>query len=484
MPAQRDKPNIIYILADDMGYGDVSCYDPKFNRVPTPNIDRLAEQGISFTNAHATSSLCTPSRYSILTGRYAWRTRLQRGVLMEWDEPLIAQGRPTVADLLKKQGYNTACVGKWHLGLEWRHRNGEPAFDEPFRGGPLDRGFDSYFGVDVPNFPPYAWIEGDRVLGSTSAYYDRDKELSLNHPGVGVPDWPFNEVLTTITEKAVASIEARARQQAPFFLYFALTTPHEPIAPSKRFKGKSGISGVADLIMETDWAVGEVMRALDEQKISDNTLIIFTTDNGHCPYTDLEPFKRVGHRVSGPLRGYKADIWEGGHRVPFVARWPNKISAASTCHELMSLADFMSTCAAITGAEMPDDAGEDSINALSLLLGSDKSTRESAVFHSGNGLFSILKDNWKLSLCPDSGGLWNPEKLPDNLPSVQLHDLSKDIGERTNLQAEYPETVNELTECLEQIIDEGRSAPGAGTRQGNDVLVDIWKLKTRTDNKH
>lgn len=481
MTAQRDKPNIIYILADDMGYGDVSCYDPEFNLVPTPNIDRLSEQGMSFTNAHATSSLCSPSRYSILTGRYAWRTHLQRGVLMEGDGPLIAQDRLTVADLLKTLGYNTACIGKWHLGLEWCRRNGELVFDEPFSNGPLERGFDSYFGVDVPNFPPYAWIDGDRVLGRTTAYYGRDEELCLNHPGVGVPDWSFDEVLPTITEKAVTYIEESARTQSPFFLFFSLTTPHEPIAPSKRFKGKSGISGVADLIMETDWAVGEVMRALDEQKIADNTLIIFTTDNGHCPYTDLEPFEKVGHRVSGPLRGYKADIWEGGHRVPFVVRWPEMISAASTCNELMSLADFMATCAAITGAEIPQGAGEDSIDALSLLLGSEKPTREDAVFHSGKGHFSVLKGNWKLSLCPDSGGLWNPEQLPDDLPPVQLHDLSKDIGERTNLQAEYPETVNELTEHLEKIVAEGRSTPGVG--QGNDVPVDIWKIKTRTDDK-
>jgi len=245
------------------------------------------------------------------------------------------------------------------------------------------------------------------------------------------------------------------------------------IAPSKRFKGRSGISGVADLIMETDWAVGEVMRALEEQAIRDNTLVIFTTDNGHCPYTDLAPFEKVGHRVSGPLRGYKADIWEGGHRVPFVARWPGRIPAASTCNELMSLADFMATCADITGTEMPEHAGEDSMSALSLFMGGKRPIRDDAVFHSGKGYFSILKDNWKLSLCHDSGGHWNPEQLPDDLPPVQLHDLSKDIGERTNLQAEYPAMVSALTERIEQIVADGRST--RGPRQGNDVPVDIWK---------
>lgn len=475
MTQKNDRPNIIYILADDMGYGDVSSYDPEFNRVATPNIDRLAEQGISFTNAHATSSLCTPSRYSILTGRYAWRTRLQSGVLMEQGQPLIAQDRLTVADLLKAEGYHTSCIGKWHLGLEWRQRDGNPAYDEPFRGGPLDRGFDSYFGIDVPNFPPYAWIEGDRILGDVSTYYDRDKDLYLNHPGLGVEDWAFEQVLPTLTEKAVAKIEDSAPKNTPFFLYFALTTPHEPIAPSKRFKGKSGINGVADLIMETDWAVGEVMRALEQQGIAENSLIIFTTDNGHCPYTGLTEFENAGHRVSGPLRGYKSDIWEGGHRVPFIARWPEKIQAGSKCHELMSLADFLATCAEITGTDVPEGAGEDSISALSLMMGGDPSARKDAVFHSGQGYFSLLKDHWKLSLCSDSGGYWNPEILPDELPPVQLYNLDNDIGESANLYAEQSALVSELTERIEQIVADGRSTPGA--RQNNDVPVDIRKMK-------
>ncbi len=469
-------PNIILILADDMGYGDVTCYDPEYNKVPTPHIDRLAGEGMRFTNCHTTSSLCTPSRYGLLTGRYAWRTRLQRGVLMEQDGPLIAQGRQTVADLLKARGYQTACIGKWHLGLEWRHREGKPLYDEPFRGGPIDRGFDSYFGIDVPNFPPYAWIEDDRVLGEIDAYYDRDEELCLNHPGVGVKDWPFDEVLPKITERAVAKVEEYARGESPFFLYFSLTTPHEPIAPSKRFKGKSGISGVADLIMETDWAVGEVMRALEEQGIADNTLLIFTTDNGHCPYTHLAPFEKVGHRVSGPLRGYKADIWEGGHRVPFVARWPEVTPAGSVCDELMSLADFMATCASISGGEVSPSAGEDSFDALPLLRGEHRPIRESAVFHSGHGYFAVIRDNWKLSLCWYSGGSWNPEVLPENLPPIQLHDLSVDLGERRNLQAEHPEKVAELTALLEQAVYGGRTTPGAPC--ANEVQIDIWKKET------
>ena len=469
----NERPNIIVILADDMGYGDVTCYDPEYNKVPTPNIDRLAEQGMRFTNCHATSSLCTPSRYGLLTGRYAWRTRLQRGVLMEWAEPLVADDRPTVADSLKRQGYQTACVGKWHLGFDWPRRDGKPVFDEPLRGGPVDHGFDSYFGVDVPNFPPYAWIENDRIQGEVDDEMPVRDDIWVHFPGPAVQGWEFETILPTLADMAAARIAEYARKDEPFFLYFPLTTPHEPITPSPRFKGKSGISGVADLMMETDWAVGEVMRALDEQGIADNTLLVFTTDNGHCPYTQLEPFEKAGHRVSGPLRGYKADIWEGGHRVPFVARWPEATPAGSTCDALMSLADMMATCAAISGADVPETAGEDSFNALPLLRGEGRPIRESAVFHSGSGYFAVFKDNWKLSLCPHSGGGWNPEKLPENLPPVQLHDLAKDIGERTNLQAEHPEIVAELTSVLEDAVRRGRTTPGCPC--SNDVEVDFLK---------
>jgi arylsulfatase A-like enzyme len=259
---KTNKPNIIVVLADDMGFGDAKCYDPAYCKVPTPNIDRLAIEGMRFTDAHATSSLCTPSRYGLLTGRYGWRTPLQKGVLRPYDPPLIAADRFTVPALLRENGYHTACIGKWHLGWEWPQRDGEVVFDEPIAGGPTARGFEHYFGDDVPNYPPYAFIENDRVHGEPTAFIDRDPELVLNHPGPGLPGWAFDHVLPTLAERAVAYIAERAGGAAPFFLFFSLTTPHEPVAPSEAFKARSGISGVADLIMETDWAVGEVMDAV------------------------------------------------------------------------------------------------------------------------------------------------------------------------------------------------------------------------------
>lgn len=467
------QPNIIVILADDMGYGDVACYDPEHNRVPTPNLDALAQQGRRFTNCHTTSSLCTPSRYSLLTGRYAWRTRLQQGVMMPYDEPLIAEDRLTLPSMLRQQGYTTSCVGKWHLGIDWPKQEGEVVFDEPLRGGPIDRGFDRYFGVDVPNFPPYAWIEQDRILGPVDSRYEKDEEMHLGIAGPGVAGWEFDQILPELTKHALSEIEAAAQQGSPLFLYFSLTTPHEPIAPSPQFKGKSGISGVADLMMETDWAVGEIMAVLEREGMAENTLLIFTTDNGHCPYTGLEPFERVGHRVSGPLRGYKGDVWEGGHRVPFLARWPQVIPAGTECMELLSLADLMATCAAISGASIPEESAEDSFNALPLFRAEGESERPSAVIHSAFGKFGLLKDHWKLSLCPHSGGPWNPEPEPDSLPFYQLHDLRVDIGERHNLAQDQPEVVENLISELEQMVKEGRSTPGSSLK--NDVEPVNWR---------
>jgi len=470
----NQTPNIIVILADDMGFGDALCYDPDYCRVPTPNIDRLAEQGMRFTDAHATSSLCNPSRYGLLTGRYAWRSPLQRGVLGPVDPPLIADDRLTLPAMLREQGYATACIGKWHLGWDWPERDGEVMYDAPLGGGPTERGFDTYFGDDVPNYPPYAWIEGGQVQGETTAFIEHDPVLVLNHPGPGVPDWPFDAVLPTLTQRVVDYIGEHATGQRPFFLYFPLTTPHEPIAPSPAFKGKSGISGVADLIMETDWAVGEVMAALHAGGVAEETLLIFTTDNGHCPYTDLAPFQRVGHRVSGPYRGCRADIWEGGHRVPFVASWPGAIAAGTVCDRTISLADLMATCAELVGVELPEDAAEDSVSALPLLLGGREDVRSETVYHSGAGQFAVFRGPWKLALCNDGGGYWNPEEAPPGgAPPVQLYNLEDDPGERCNLIKAHPSIAVSMVAYLEHVVAEGRSTPGP--RQRNDVPVDIWK---------
>ena len=467
------KPNIVFVLADDMGFGDARCYDPEFSKIPTPNIDRLSREGMRFTDAHTASSLCSPSRYGLLTGRYAWRTTLQSGVLRPYDPPLIAEDRLTLPGFLRQNGYRTACVGKWHLGWDWPKRDGEVVFDEDVEGGPATRGFDWYFGTDVPNYSPYAFIENNRVQGLPTVHVGKDPMLVLNHPGPGLEGWQFDRILPTIAEKAVEYIHDRKEEPDPFFLFFPLTTPHEPIAPFERFRGKSGISGVGDLIMETDWALGEVMSALEESGLSEDTLLIFTTDNGHCFYTGVEPFEEAGHRVSGPFRGYKADIWEGGHRVPFVVRWPNHIAPDTNNSHTICLTDLLATCADLLGEELPDDAGEDSMSILSLLKGEDIPVRSTSIFHSGGGFFAVYEGPWKLALCRGSGGRFRPEEISEDAPDVQLYNLKDDPSEQRNLAEENQAVVDRLVNYLEQAVASGRTTTGA--EQENDALIDVLK---------
>ena len=465
--AAAAKPNIIVILADDLGYGDARCNDPEFSKIATPHIDRIAREGMRFLSAHSSSSVCTPTLYGLLTGRYNWRSTLQNGVLKPYDAPLIALGRPTVPGVLRKQGYHTACIGKWHLGWNWPRRDGREVFDQPIAGGPTARGFDYYFGTDVPNYPPYTFIENDRVTVQPTEMFDgRPKELHVGRKGPMAPGWKFERILPTLTEKAVAYLDERARNTQPFFLYFPLTTPHEPIAQSEAFRGKSGISLVADLIMESDWAVGQVLEALDRHHMTDNTLVIFTADNGHCPYTGLEPFQKAGHRVSGPFRGYKADAWEGGHRVPFMARWPGVVKPGSQCAQLVCLTDLMATCADIVGAKLPANAGEDSASILPLLKGADRPVRDAIVSHSYSGRFAIQRGDWKLIFGQGSGGFAKADTGPE---PGQLYHLATDVAEATNVYSKHPEVVAELTALMEKLITDGRSTPGAP--QKNDVEV-------------
>ena len=471
--ADMQKPNIVFILADDLGYGDVQYYDPQFSKIATPHIDRLAREGMSFLNAHASSACCTPSRYSLLTGRYNWRTRLQAGVLKPYDPPLIEPGRLTVAGLLWKQGYHTACIGKWHLGWDWPRRDGKEVFDQPIAGGPTTCGFNYYFGTDVPNYPPFTFIENDRVTVQPTETFDGGpRELFVGRKGPMAPGWKFERILPTLTGKVVSYLGERAQDKQPFFLYFPLTTPHEPIAPSEAFRGKSGISPVADLIMESDWAVGQVLEALNRHHMTDNTLVIFSSDNGHSPYTGLKAFQDAGHRVSGPFRGYKADAWEGGHHEPFVAKWPGVVKPSSRCDQLISLADFMATCADIVGAKLPADAGEDSVSILPLLRGSDRPVRDVVVSQSARGLFTIQRGYWKLILGQGSGGFAKIDTGPDQ---GQLYDLSGDVAEAVNVYSKHPEVVTELTAVIEKIVAAGRSTPGPS--QKNAVPVRLFPKK-------
>lgn len=463
-------PNIVYILADDMGYGDMRCNNPNC-KVPTPNLDRLAERGMRFTDAHSPSAVCSPTRYGILTGRYCWRSRLKAGVLGPWAAPLIEADRLTVAQLLKDNGYATACIGKWHLGWSWPTTDGErPAKDgsnvdwsRPVTGGPLDHGFEHYFGDGVPNYPPYVYIEDDRLLGVPSV---QKPDSMFGNPGPMLPGWKLERVLPEITRRAAQYIQGAAGGDQHFFLYFPLTAPHTPIAPTKQFRGKSQAGLYGDWVAEVDWSVGQVLEALERTGQAENTLVIFASDNG-SPARDgtnmsgpLRSVERYGHIPNAPYRGIKTNIWDGGHRGPFIASWPAEIAAGAVSDEPICHVDLMRTVAAMLGVTLPDDAGEDSFDLLPVLKGEklDGPARGPVVHHSGSGQFAIRDGRWKLILCPSSGGWLSG--APADAPPIQLYDMRKDPPEEYNLYQERQDKVEELTALLATIVERGRSTPG------------------------
>ncbi len=477
--AAADKPNILYILADDLGYGDVSALNPDRGKVATPNLDKLAAQGMTFTDAHSSSSVCTPTRYSILTGRYAWRTRLVSGVLGGDSPPLIAPDQLTVAQLLKQQGYRTACFGKWHLGVEWArwadaeakkaHPGWQFDFSQPLTQGPTTRGFDTFYGISASlDMPPFGFIENDHLTAPPTAVKKWVRK------GPAVPGFEAMDVLPALTRRTVETLGKFADGEKPFFIYLPLASPHTPILPTPEWQGKSGLGPYGDFVMQTDACVGEVLAALEKNGLAENTLVIFTSDNGCSPAADIEGLEKQGHFPSGAFRGAKADIWEGGHRIPFLVRWPGKVKAGTTCATTTCLSDFMATAAAITGAELPPDAAGDSFSVLPDLLGTGKSARPTTVHHSINGQFAIRDGAWKLEFCPGSGGWAAPgdiEARKQGLPALQLYDVAKDIGETRNVQAGNPEVITRLTAELEKLVAVGRSTPGPELK--NDRAVDF-----------
>lgn len=498
------RPNIVYILADDMGYGDMECNNPD-SKIPTPNLNQLAEKGMRFTDAHAGSSVCTPSRYSIMTGRYCWRTRLKQGIVWEWDAPLISPEQKTVAQLLQEQDYQTACIGKWHLGWDWPMKDGSRpndhvAFGEceaqvreeigkkidyegRLGGGPVDQGFESYFGIDVPNFPPYTWFQDDRLAVPPT---EQKPDELYGHPGVAAPDWNLEGMIPEFTRRAVDYIENQFTEERPSFLYLALTSPHSPVVPNEAFKGKSGIGNYGDFVCEVDWVVGEVVAALERSGVSDDTLVIFTSDNGpesRVP-DDEGAYARVQrhhHYSMGELRGIKRDLWEGGHRVPFIAKWPREVPAGTTCDQLISLSDFMATCAEISGATLAEGEAEDSVSILELLRGKEGSSpREFAVHHSCNGQFALRRGDWVLIDYPtgdDNGnGMGEPDwfkqergYMSHDHPAELFH-LGDDLSERRNRYAEEPELVAEMKTLLSAI--QTGSAIARPSTLGDEMLTE------------
>ena len=473
-------PNIIYILADDLGYGDVSAFNQNA-AWETVHIDRIAAEGMIFTDAHTGSAVCTPTRYGVLTGRYAWRTRLKNGVLWSWDEPLIEPEETTVGKLLQKHGYSTACIGKWHLGLNWQYHTGyadSVDFSKPVSGGPTTLGFDYFFGITASlDIPPYVYIENDLATVVPIHYTENLTKMGWWRRGLTGSDFDHEQVLPVLTEKAISFIDGHMTgdQQNPFFLYFPLPAPHTPIIPTAGFKGKSHTNLYGDFMLQVDWTVGEILKALDRHGITHETLIIFTSDNGCSPQADFDKLAEFGHDPSFTFRGAKADIFEGGHHVPYAIRWPGKVAPGSINDQVICLTDLLATVAAIAGESIDPEAGVDSYNLLPAMLNeSNSSIREATVHHSINGSFAIRKGKWKLIMCPGSGGWGFPQPgTPeiDSLPPIQLYDLQADIGETRNLYDLYPDIVTELQSQLEQYIINGRSTPGEVQK---NTLPDHW----------
>jgi len=446
-------------------------------------MDTIAEDGIVFTDAHSPSAVCTPTRYGLLTGRYCWRTRLKSGVLWGWSPPLIEPSRLTVASMLKRHGYRTACVGKWHLGLEWQTRDGTKLSDQaeengekvdysrPIQGGPTELGFDYFFGIPASlDMVPYCYIENDHPVEPPTETIEKSGYPAYYRGGPISHGFDFHDVLPTITGKAVDFIESHKRDfpQKPFFLYFPLTAPHTPWVPNAFVKGKSRAGVYGDFVAEVDWSVGQVLDTLDRLGLADNTLVILTSDNGshedHIGEYDngnSSGSPNWGHEANYVFRGQKADIWDGGHRIPFLARWPKHIEPGTICRETICLTDLCSTFAGIVDYPMPNNAGEDSYNILPAMLGEkfESPIREATIHHSLNGMFSIRQNPWKLVLGRGSGGFTKPRTIEPQPgePEGQLYNVIEDIEEKHNLYLQRPDVVCRLTRLLEEYKERGYS---------------------------
>jgi arylsulfatase A len=484
----NDRPNVLLILADDLGYGDVHCYNPDRGKIATPHLDALAAYGMRFTDAHTSSGVCSPTRYALLTGRHHWRTKLQTGIVQYLEGPLIAPDRLTIADFLKERGYQTSMVGKWHLGWNWNFTADEKQLFAPEKGkktevtgahraawdrvyssavtgGPLDCGFEQYFGTDVPNWPPYSFFEGNRLTKIPDTFLPATKleRLQASIPGPAVTDWKLEEILPALGTRASQIVRDAAKKPDPFFLYLPLTSPHTPIAVTEEWKGKSQLNGYADFVMETDAIVGQVLDALRAGGAEDNTIVIFTSDNGCSPLANFEELQQKGHFPSGPLRGKKADAWEGGHRVPFIVRWPGKVMAGSRCDGFVQQSDVFSTLAEILGDQPTPGMANDSLSFLSLLRGSAARVREAGVSCGSSGLPAFRRRDWKIIFGPGNGGSGAASKTKEKIPG-QLYDLATDLGETKNIWLEKPELVADMTAAMELYVNS----------QPNDVPVQ-WK---------
>lgn len=460
----RPTPNVLVIFADDMGWGDLGCYGA--THIPTPAMDRLATEGVRLTDCHSCSAVCTPSRYGLLTGRYSWRGPLKSGVLRGYSPPIIEPWRPTLASVLRDSGYATGGFGKWHLGLGWGRNDGTAVADafslgtsvvpgsytvpdvdhiQPFDGGPCSLGFDRFFGMAASlDMPPYCFLEQDRVLDVP----DRDKEIyhGNQRPGPQAPGWSDELVDVRFVEEAGSWIRAQAAAGGPFFCYVASSAPHRPWVPPDFIRGRSEAGSRADMVCMVDWMVGQLLDVLDETGVAEDTLVIVTSDNG-ATLAKIEGNTPPEHKSNGDWRGQKCDVWEGGHREPFLARWPGHIPAGGVRDQLVCLTDLVATVAAATDVKLPEGSAEDSVNQLSVLTGhATDALRRSAVHHSANGTFAFRHEMWKLVLGSGSGGFTQPQgrQCDATFADGQLYDLSNDPSEQHNLWAQHPNLVAEL----------------------------------------
>lgn len=476
-----EKPNIVLIMADDMGYGDVHALNSA-STIPTPNIDSLATDGLTFTDGHSPSAVCTPTRYALLTGRYCWRTSLKRGVLGGYSQPLIESDRATIASMLQANGYYTGAVGKWHLGMQLPFKEGVDANTSEWAGdpgidfggvitdSPIHHGFNEYFGVSASlDMAPYVFIRNDRFTMLPTIQQRAVKFPHFVRQGPRAEDFVIDQVLDKLTEEAVDFVERVAEKDEPFFLYMPLTGPHKPTQPHERFRGKTELNEYGDFVMQVDWTVGQVLDAIDRVGARDNTIVVYTSDNGsymfrydepdredHVSDPSIQGYRSEHHRANGPFRGTKADIYEAGHHVPMFVRWPGEVAAGSKCYEPVCLTDCFATFAEIVGAEIGADTAEDSCSLVGLVDGSEDRRAAPVIHHSVAGMFAIRDGRWKLIAGNGSGGRERPKGAPFEKP-FQLYDMSTDSSESNDLAEEHPEIVERLTLQLEKIMSQGRS---------------------------
>lgn len=501
------KPNVILMFIDDLGYGDLSCFNEN-SKLKTTHIDTLSEYGIRMTDCHSTSALCTPSRYGLLTGRYNWRSRLKQSVLPGGADPLIESGRETLATLFKKNGYFTAAVGKWHLGLGWERREFDGSeygiadevaekmkipgaagflldgmnidFTKPLKVSPNDYGFDYFFGTAASlDQPPYVYIENRDVLAvpdHVTGVFPLDRtgatQQELWQRGPAAPDHDFERVIEDMNDKVLELIDEHSDE--PFFLYYPTHAVHGPLLPPEGFRGKSGLNVYGDMVLYLDYLVGTVQDKLKEKGILEDTIFIFASDNGCSGVADYPLLTSHGHNPSYIFRGKKTAIYEGGHRIPAIISWPGHFESGRECGQMTCLCDLFATFAQMLGEKVPDNAGEDSISLLPALH-EDKAVRQSVVHSSGDGSFSIRTKDWKLELCRHAGSgmdkaVFEPTTT-DEVP-YQLYNLTEDIREEHNVAAAHPDICLAMVQELMGIIENGRSTAGAPQENAG---MDSWK---------